>query len=86
MTTEQHLDAIKSKCRADIMGYVSCDSILSDAQRRALAALRSTLSAIHGLQRFDDAGSVTWLWAQQELARIRAAWPEELLGRESAAK
>ena len=86
MTTEQHLEAIKSKCRSDIMGYVRCDSILSDAQRRALAALRSTLSAIHGFQRFDDCGSVTWLWAQQELARIRSAWPEELLGRESAAK
>ena len=46
----------------------------------AEAMAKSTIAAIEGLQRFDDAGSVTWMWAQQSLSKILASWPEEALG------
>ena len=74
MTTEEHISRIAAKCRADILSYEMCGDFLNDLQRRALAALRSTIAAI-GAYECMTGGCEARCLAQN----IIAAWPEPLL-------
>jgi len=69
-------------CEQDMLEYVACESILSNAHRRALAALRATISICAELLRILTAQpweSEGFQWADEYAGEILAAWPEELL-------
>ena len=86
MNTQEKLERIKARCAKDAADYAACENILSDGQRRAMAAIKSTLAAIDGLQRLEQWRFIGWegdagirAEAGALLDDILSAWPDELL-------
>ena len=75
MTTAEHLDRIKARCRAIEAGDWRPDTSLPGGGASVVKAMaRSTVAAIDGLSKYPK-----WLNNSKTVSAILAAWPEELL-------